>query len=55
MSQDQAMGILRHILTIGAGVAISKGWIDEETSLQVIGGIVAIVGIWWSVKSKQSK
>jgi hypothetical protein len=55
MSNDQASGILRHILTFAAGVAVSKGYIDSETALAISGGIIAAFGVIWSWKSKTTK
>lgn len=52
MPNDQAAGILRHILTFAAGLAVSKGYIDSETALAISGGIIAAFGVLWSWKSK---
>lgn len=53
MSQEQVMGILRHVLTIIGGVVVSKGLTDEGTMTVIIGGLTAIAGIIWSVYSNQ--
>lgn len=55
MSNDQAAGILRHILTFAAGLAVSKGYIDSETALAISGGIIAAFGVLWSWKSKTAQ
>lgn len=51
-SKDQVLGIVRHVATFGAGILISKGWIDSQTALELTGAVVALVGVIWSVKSK---
>ena len=55
MSNDQAAGILRHIRTFAAGLAVSKGYIDSETALAISGGIIAAFGVLWSWKSKTAQ
>lgn len=53
MNYDVAAGILRHILTIGSGVLISKGYTDESTATAAVAGITAIFTIIWSIRSKK--
>jgi len=55
MSDDRVLGIVRHILTFAAGVAVSKGYLDSETALAISGGIAALIGTIWSWKSKTTK
>ena len=53
MTKEQALGILRHLLTFGAGVLISKGKIDNDTANTIIGGVIAAAGVGWSVKKNK--
>ena len=53
MSQEQVMGILRHVLTILGGIIVSKGITDEGTMTIIVGGLTAIAGILWSVYSNK--
>lgn len=53
MSQEQVMGIVRHSLTILAGVLVSKGITDEGTATVIVGGLVGIFGIIWSAYSNK--
>lgn len=53
-------GVLRHIMTAVAGALLALGYIDEETSQEivsqtevVISGILFIAGIAWSVYEKR--
>lgn len=47
------LGTVRHVLTFVAGIAISKGYIDSESAIQIIAGITALTGFVWSWKSKK--
>jgi hypothetical protein len=50
MTKDQALGMLRHLLTFGAGLLVAKGKLDNETSQAIIGGVIAAAGAGWSFK-----
>jgi len=55
MTKDQALGMLRHLLTFGAGLLIAKGKLDNETANTIVGGIIAAAGAGWSFhKNKAS-
>lgn len=53
MTGEQIWGVLRAILASLAGVAVGKGWIDNETAMAVIGGIGTIFVAGWSFWSKK--
>ena len=56
MSQEQVLGIVRHLLTTVGGIIVSKGINDEGTMTAIVGGLVAVVGVVWSIWSnKQSQ
>lgn len=55
MNQDQYSGIARHILTIIAGIAVSKGYTDESTATTIVAGVIAALTVLWSIKSKGNK
>jgi hypothetical protein len=52
MKKEQVLGIVRHVLTFAGGILITKGLIDESTSLDIIGGTMTLVGTIWSVVEK---
>lgn len=54
MTKDQALGMLRHLLTFGAGLLIAKGKIDNETANTIVGGIIAAAGAGWSFHKNKS-
>ena len=45
--------IVRHGLTIGAGALVSAGYIDGSQSATVVGGLLAVAGVGWSVIEKR--
>ena len=50
---EKIMGaMLRHVLTLGAGALVSKGLIESAAAEQVVGALMAIVGVGWSVYQK---
>ena len=53
ISKDQALGIIRHTLTFVGGLLVLKGYVDETTLTEIIGGILALTGAIWSVVSKK--
>ena len=54
-TREQILGIVRHVLTFGSGIAVANGLIDEAAAQTIIGGVLGIIGIIWSVDSKRVK
>lgn len=54
MTKDQVLGIVRHALTFVGGLLVTKGLIGEGVSEEIIGGVLSLVGLIWSVASKKS-
>lgn len=50
----QIFGVVRTILAFGAGILVSKGYIDEATGTALVGAIVTIGTAIWSVVEKKS-
>ena len=46
------MGISRHVLTLAAGWLVAKGYMSGDDANQLVGALVAIVGIVWSAQEK---
>lgn len=55
MNKEKILGIVRHILTFGGGIAVGKGWLDEETMLSTVGAVVTIIGTIWSWAAPEKK
>lgn len=53
MNKEQILGLVRHVLTIAAGYFIAEGKLDPGAADSIIGGLLAIVGVLWSVKSPE--
>lgn len=54
LTQEQTMGIARHVLSGLGAILIFKGKLDESTWNVVTGSVVGIVAVLWSVYSKPS-
>jgi hypothetical protein len=52
LTKEQVLGIVRHTLTFVGGILITKGLIDESTSMDIIGGAMTLIGTIWSVVEK---
>jgi hypothetical protein len=52
MNAASILGLIRHLLTFGGGYAVANGIADEATIEQLVGGIVTVLGIIWSIKQK---
>lgn len=52
---DQAViaGVIRHILTAVGGALVAKGYVDAGAVEAIVGGVVATVGVIWSVIQKK--
>lgn len=53
MNIDVILGLVRHVLTFGGGVLVSRGIVDVALVEQLIGAIVTLMGGLWSVLHKQ--
>jgi hypothetical protein len=52
--KEQTLGLIRHTLTFVGGILIAKGLITESISLDIIGGVMTLVGSIWSILSKKT-
>ena len=52
LTKEQIMGIIRHGLTFVGGILVMKGLIDETLSQEIIGSVITLVGLVWSVVDK---
>lgn len=43
--KDEYLSLIRHALTIGGAILVSKGFIDEATLGATIGAIMTLVGV----------
>jgi hypothetical protein len=54
MNREKVLGIVRHSLTFVGGLLVAKGIVTEALSQEIIGGLVSLVGLVWSVLSKKT-
>lgn len=52
MNSDVVTAVVRHILTAVGGYFVAKGAVDHGTVEAIIGGIVASIGLGWSIVNK---
>jgi hypothetical protein len=52
LSKEQILGIVRHTLTFAGGIVVMKGFADDATITEIIGGVMTLVGAVWSVVDK---
>lgn len=54
MNQEMVLGVIRHILTIVGGVVVTKGYADTATVTTIVGGVLAAIGVGWSIWTKRA-
>lgn len=52
MNKLQILGIARHLLTFAGGFLVVRGYVDESTLTEIIGSVVTLAGLIWSVVDK---
>ena len=52
--KEQVLGLIRHALTFVGGLLIAKGLISESVSVDIIGGVMTLIGSIWSILSKKT-
>jgi len=54
MNWDVIGGLVRHLLTFGGGFLVTNGTMSDGDLQAVVGGVIAIGGVFWSVFTKRS-
>jgi hypothetical protein len=49
MNRDQVLSLIRNILMFAGGVAVSRGWIDNETMLEIVGAAATVGTAIWAL------
>ena len=52
MNKDIILGLIRHLLTFAGGAIAAKGLASNDEITDLIGGIVTVVGVLWSIVHK---
>ena len=52
MTREMILGIVRHILTLGGGYFVARGQIDASTADTLVGSVISLGGVVWSIAEK---
>ena len=55
MNLEQVLSLLRTLLQFGAGIAVGRGYIDNDTAMQIVAGLVALAATGWSLYTRTNK
>jgi len=55
MNTEQITSIIRQVLLAVGGFVVGKGWVDNETMLQIAGALSVIIGSIWAIWSRTDK
>ena len=56
MNSTVALGIVRHLLQLGAGALASRGIIGENETETVVGAVLALgTVIWFAIERRRAK
>lgn len=55
MKKDKVMAILRHSLTFVGGILVIKGGHDEAIVEEIVGGLMTVIGLVWSLVDKSGE
>ena len=47
--------LIRHGLTAAGAALVAKGVVDEGTWTEIAGGVVALIGVIWSLMDKKGR
>lgn len=54
LSKEVAFALCRHLLTAVGSIGVAKGVVDASSVDAVVGGVMTIMGVIWSVWDKKS-
>lgn len=55
MNTEQITSIIRQILLAVGGFVVGKGWVDNETMLQIAGALSVIIASVWAIYTRTDK
>jgi hypothetical protein len=53
-NSDEVQGFIRHLMTTAGGGAIVTGNFDPTQWQTVVGAVVSVAGVFWSIASKRA-
>ena len=54
LTKEQTLGIVRHILTFAGGTMLTSGLVDQGTFDAVVGSVITLAGVIWSITAKKA-
>lgn len=54
LSQDEILGIIRHVLTSAGGALVTTGWATNGQVQDAVGALMVLGGIAWSIYQKRT-
>lgn len=55
MTMDSILGLVRHLLTFGAGYLVANNVMADAEAQQAVAGAMALIAVGWSVYNKRNK
>ncbi len=52
-SKEAVLGVIRHVMTAGGGYFVGQGLLTQDMLMQIIAGVVTLVGVLWSIRNKK--
>tara|TARA_R110000868_G_scaffold145954_1_gene366495 strand:+ start:1235 stop:1498 length:264 start_codon:yes stop_codon:yes gene_type:complete len=52
VTKNAILSLIRTLLAIGAGVAVSRGYVSDDIAMQIMGTAVAFIPIVWGMVDK---
>lgn len=53
MLKDSILGVVRHGLTTAGGALVADGLMSASEMQAIVGGVVTLVGVLWSIAEKR--
>lgn len=55
MNTEQVTSIVRQILLAVGGFVVGKGWVDNETMMQIAGALSVVLASLWALWTRRDK
>lgn len=55
MTKDMLLGVVRHVLSGIGATLVTKGVLDSSSAEAIVGGAIAVIGVFWSMWDKKGR
>jgi len=55
MDKAKTLGVVRHLLTFGAGFLVAQGFLEAGDVEAVVGAVTLLLGVGWSIFDKRAQ